>query len=135
MPATSVVLDSFALLSLLRDEPGAETVARLLEKAGQLNRPVHMSEVNYAEVQYIVRRKNGDKAWRNIARELEAVPIEFHPATRELADIAADIKSRFPLSLADTFAVALAKKLKAQLVIGDREFKPLEKEIKINWLK
>ena len=135
MPAAQVVLDSFALLSLLRDEPGAETVARLLEKAGQLNPPVHMSEVNYAEVQYIVRRKDGVKAWRKIARELKAVPIEFHPASRELADLAADIQSRFALSLADSFAAALAKKLKAQLVTGDPEFIPLEKEIKINWLK
>ena len=30
---------------------------------------------------------------------------------------------------------ALAKEKKAELVTGDTEFKPLEKEIKINWLK
>ena len=37
--------------------------------------------------------------------------------------------------LADAFAAALAKEKKAELVTGDPEFKPLEKEIKINWLK
>ena len=32
-------------------------------------------------------------------------------------------------------AAALAKEKKAELVTGDPEFKALEKEIKINWLK
>ena len=133
MPAAQV-LDSHALLKLFRDEPGAETVSLLLEKAGQRDQPVHMTEVNYAEVQYIVRRKDGDAAWTTIAGELKAAPIEFHPATRELADTAADFKTRFKISLADAFAAALAKEKKAELITGDPEFKPLEKEIKINWL-
>jgi len=44
--------------------------------------------------------------------------------------------SRTPFKLlADAFAAALAKERKAEPVTGDPEFKPLEKEIKINWLK
>jgi ribonuclease VapC len=129
------VLDSHALLQLLRDEPGAEIVALILEKAGQRDQPVHMTEVTYAEVQYIVRRKDGDAAWAAIANELRTAPIEFHPADRRLADAAADFKSRHKISLADAFAAALAKERKTDLVTGDPEFKPLEKEIKINWLK
>lgn len=134
MPAAPV-LDSHALLALLRDEPGAQAVATILEKAGQRDQPAHMTEVNYAEVQYIIRRKDGDAAWQTIAGELVAAPIQFHPADRRLADLAADFKARFKLSLADAFAAALAKDKKAELVTGDPEFKPLEKEIKINWLK
>jgi ribonuclease VapC len=134
MPAAQV-LDSHALLKLLRDEAGAETVAQILEKAGQRDLPVHMTEVNYAEVQYLIRRKDGDAAWQTIAGELIAAPIQFHPADRRLADIAADFKARFKMSLADAFAAALAKEKKAELITGDAEFKPLEKEIKINWLK
>jgi predicted nucleic acid-binding protein len=134
MPAAQV-LDSYALLKLLRDEPGAEKVAQILEKAGQRDRPVHMTEVNYAEVQYMIRRKDGDAAWRTIAGELVAAPIEFHPADRQLADIAADFKARFRISLADAFAAALAKERKAELVTGDPEFKALEKEVKIAWLE
>lgn len=134
MPAAQV-LDSYALLKLLRDEAGAETVAQILEKAGQRDQPVSMSEVNYAEVQYIVRRKDGDAAWRTIAGELVSAPIQFHPADRRLADTAADFKARFKISLADAFAAALAKTNKAELVTGDSEFKALEKEIKIVWLR
>jgi len=134
MPAAQV-LDSHALLKLLRDEPGAEAVAQILEKAGERDHPVHMTEVNYAEVQYMIRRKDGDTAWQTIAGELVAAPIQFHPGDRALADTAADFKARFKLSLADAFAAALAKEKKAELVTGDPEFKALEKEIKIHWLK
>jgi ribonuclease VapC len=133
MPAAQV-LDSYALLKLLRDEPGAETVEQILERAGERDQPVHMTEVNYAEVQYIVRRKDGDAAWQSIAGELVAAPIQFHPADRRLADAAADLKTRFKISLADAFAAALAKEKKAELVTGDIEFKGLEKEIRIAWL-
>ncbi len=77
--AASPVLDSFALLSFLRDEPGGEKVAALLEKAGQREQPAQMTEVNYAEIQYIIRRKDGDATWRVVANELPALPIEFHP--------------------------------------------------------
>jgi len=134
MPAAQV-LDSHALLALLRDEPGGEAVAQILERAGARDQPVHMTEVNYAEVQYMIRRKDGDAAWATIAGELKAAPIEFHPADRRLADAAADFKARFKMSLADAFAAALAKEKKAELVTGDPEFKALAKEIKINWLK
>ena len=37
--------------------------------------------------------------------------------------------------LADAFAAVLAREKKAELVTGDPEFKALEKQIKINWLK
>ncbi|HAB18652.1 MAG TPA: PIN domain-containing protein [Verrucomicrobiota bacterium] len=134
MPAAQV-LDSHALLVLLRDEPGAEAVTTILEKAGQRDQPVHMTEANYAEVQYTIRRKDGNAVWQTIAGELVAAPIQFHPADRRLADLAADFKARFKLSLADAFAAALAKEKKAELVTGDPEFKALEKEIKIAWLK
>lgn len=132
--AATQVLDSYALLALLRDEPGAEIVAGLLERAGQQNRSVHMTEVNYAEVQYTIRRKDGETVWASIAGELLAAPIEFHAADRRLADVAAGFKARFKISLADAFAAALAKERKAELVTGDPEFRVLEKEIKIRWL-
>lgn len=133
MPAR--VLDSHALLTFLRGEAGSEVVRGLLERASDKDEPLHMTEVNYAEVQYIVRRKDGDKAWQDIARELPTLPICFHPFTRELADVAADFKSRFAVSLADACAAALTRERKAQLVTGDPEFETLKGEIKIHWLK
>ena len=134
MPALPVVFDSHALLKLLRDEPGAEEVEKILTEAARRDEPAHMSEINYAEVQYIVRRKDGEAAWQTIARELVAAPIQFHVADRVLADSAADFKTRFKISLAGAFAAALAKHQNAELVTGDREFKQLARDVKIHWL-
>jgi hypothetical protein len=39
------------------------------------------------------------------------------------------------ISLANAFASALAKHRKCELVTGDPEFKTLERELKIAWLK
>ena len=135
MPAAPAVLDSHALLAYFREEPGGEMIKALLRRAADGDQPLLMTEVNYAEVQYIIRRKEGDESWAETARVLESLPIEFHPATRALADVAADFKARHKLSLADAFAAALAKERKAELVTGDPEFKALEKEIKIGWFK
>jgi ribonuclease VapC len=132
MPAT--VLDSFALIAYFRGEPAGVPTRELLDKASRADKRVHMTEVNYAEVKYMILRKDGAAAWEAAARILIALPIEFHPATRELADLAADFKSRVSFSLADAFAAALASKHKAELVTGDPEFKQIEGEIKIAWL-
>jgi len=133
MPAT--VLDSFALIAYFRGEPAAVTVKELLQNASKADKPVHMTEVNYAEAKYMILRKDGVQAWEKAAKILLALPIEFHPADRELADLAADFKSRVSFSLADAFAAALAKKRKAELVTADQEFKAVEKEIKVQWLR
>ena len=135
MPAAQVVLDSHALVAYFRDEPGAEVVEALLNKAAVSERPLHMTEVNYAEAKYTLIRKDGREAWEASTRILAGLPIEFHPVTRALADQAAEYKAAHKMSLADAFAAALARERKADLVTGDPEFKPLEKEIKINWLK
>lgn len=133
MPAK--VLDSFALIAYFRDEPGAETMENLLVTAGKKDSPLHITDVNYAEVKYSIVKKDGAEAWEQAAEILQGLPIDFHSTNRALADIAADFKARFKISLADAFAAALAKEKKAELVTGDPEFKALEKEIKIHWLK
>ena len=133
MPAK--VLDSFALIAYFRDEPGAETMENLLVSAGKKDNPLLMTDVNYAEVKYYILKKDGAEAWGKAAKVLEGLPIDFHFTTRALADAAADFKARHKLSLADAFAAALAKERKAELVTGDLEFKPLEKEIKVQWLR
>jgi ribonuclease VapC len=135
MPATLAVLDSHALLAYFRGEEIGVRVRDLLDRAAATDRPLHMTEVNYAEVKYMLLKKDGAEAWGKAADVLHSLPIEFHSVERPLADSAADYKARFKMSLADAFAAALAKEKKAELVTGDLEFKELEKEIKINWLK
>jgi ribonuclease VapC len=132
MPAR--VLDSFALIAYFRDEPGAADVEELLLDASKRDSALHMSEVNYAEVKYSILRKDGRAAWAKAASALQALPIEFHPTTLDAAEVAADFKAKFKLSLAYAFAAALAKERRAELVTGDPEFRALGNEIKIRWL-
>ena len=80
-------------------------------------------------------KKDGAEAWGEAAKVLQGLPIDFHSTTRALADAAAEFRARFKLSMADAFAAALAKERKAELVTGDAEFRPLEKEIRIQWLR
>ncbi|MCC6574620.1 MAG: type II toxin-antitoxin system VapC family toxin [Planctomycetes bacterium] len=130
----AVVLDSYALLAYFRGEPEGAAVVELLDKASHRDRPLHMSEVNYAEVKYMILRKDGERAWNDAAQLMSALPIEFHDAGRELADVAAGFKARFKMSLADAFAAALTRQLKGELVTGDPEFKALTGEIKVQFL-
>src|SRR5580704_12945269 len=133
MPAK--VLDSFALIAYFRDESGADLIEQLLVSASRRDSSLHMTDVNYAEVKYSIVKKDGAAAWAEAAKVLQGLPIDFHSTSRALADTAADFKARFKLSLADAFAAALTKERKTELVTGAPEFKPLEKEIKIHWLK
>src|ERR1019366_7820893 len=104
-------------------------------KASDSDRPVFISAVNWAEVLYKMERKHG-KSGLETARQFErTTPLEAVPIDRELAESPALLKNEYDLGLADAFAAALAKHKKAELVTADHEFKAVEKEIKIIWLK
>ena len=129
------VLDASALLAMFFGEPGMEKMRELFHKASEADRPVFISAVNWAEVLYRMERKHG-KAGYDTARQFEhTTPLDAVPVDRELAEAAVLLKNEHGLGLADAFAAALAKNKKAELVTADHEFKVLEKEIKINWLK
>ncbi len=63
------------------------------------------------------------------------MPLEIVPVDANRAELAASFKAGNKFSLADAFAVALAKEKKAELIAGAPEFKGVEKEIRIKWLK
>ena len=131
----TTVLDASAMLAMFFGQPGMEQMRDLFHKASEADRPVFISAVNWAEVLYKMERKHG-KAGYETARQFEhTTPLDAVPVDRELAEVAALLKNEHGLGLADAFAAALAKHKKAELVTADTEFKPLEKEIKINWLK
>ncbi|WP_221029317.1 PIN domain-containing protein [Actomonas aquatica] len=136
MPASpNVVLDSFALIAFLRDETGADTIEQILQDAAADRCRLWMTEVNYAEVRYILERKEGLATWQASAAAIATLPIRFVSADRSLADAAAAIKAYNKLSLADAFAAALAQELPATLITADPEFKALSDTLSIDWLK
>ncbi len=131
----NVVLDSFALIAFLRDEAGADFIEQLLHDAAAARCHLWMTEVNYAEVRYILERKEGPEVWQKCAQAITGLPIRFVPANRDLANAAATFKAHHKLILADAFAAALAQELPATLITADPEFKPLTSAISIDWLE
>ena len=71
------------------------------------------------------------------AKEIAGMPIELVGVETDLHLVrqAALFKAAKKMSYADCFAAALAKTRNAELVTGDPEFKAVEGEIKIGWLK
>jgi len=131
----TTVLDASALLAMFFGEPGMELVRDLFQRAAEADRPLLVSAVNWAEVLYRLARRQGQDGVE-IARHFErTMPLHVAPIDLELAEQTAEFKATRKLALADAFAAALAKHKKAELITGDLEFKVLEKEIKIIWLK
>jgi predicted nucleic acid-binding protein len=131
------VLDSWALMALFEDEPAADAVEELLHQATPERHKLFLSVVNWGEIYYNTMREVSQEAAEQKAREIASLPIEIVGVDDDLhlARQAAIYKARCKMSYADCFAAALAKLKNAELVTGDPEFKEVEKEIKINWLK
>ena len=131
------VLDSWALLAFFEDEPAAEEVEKLLAEADHGTHTLLLSVVNWGEVYYSTMRKVSQKAAEQKATEIAVLPIELVPveADLHLARQAAIYKASGKLAYADAFAAALAKLRNAELVTGDHDFKAVEGEIRIGWLK
>ena len=128
------VLDSYAVLAALGDEPGCDEVRALLQQAEQGNVTLHMNWVNVGEVAYIVERRWGkEKVYQAVAM-LQATAVKIAPVGRELALRAAEIKAENPLAYADAFAAALAIEEEGTLITGDPEFGRLEKKLRVQWL-
>ena len=86
------------------------------------------------EVWYTLAREVSEEDANASVKSLHDLRIQFEDADWTLTQEAARFKSRNKMSYADCFAAALAKVKKAELVTGDKEFKPLDGEIKISWL-
>lgn len=110
----TVVLDSWAVFTLLDRGPGAERVAGALD-----DRPV-MSWINLGEVLYILTRRHGTIEAQEAVRDLRAVLAVELPTVGAVRRAAA-IKAARRMSYADAFAAAAAVAHDAELWTGDPE--------------
>jgi ribonuclease VapC len=129
------VLDSWALLAFFKGEAAADAVETLIHKATDEKVRLFLCVVNWGEIYYGMWRAGRQTTADDVAADLSRMPIELVEADLHLTKQAAIYKAENKMSYADAFAAALAKVKGADLVTGDAEFKPLEKEIKIHWLK
>ena len=130
----ALVLDSWAVIAYLEDDPAGEKVGDIMADAQEKAIPIMMTVVNAGEVWYIIAREiNAGEADASI-KLLADIGIQFVEADWSLTHAAAGFKSRMKMSFADCFAAALAKQRKAHLLTGDPEFRQVQEEVAIIWL-
>ena len=132
------VLDSWALIALFNEEPASEKVEKLLHAATAGRHTLLLSVINWGEIYYTTLRRGGESAARSIAADITQMPITLvlvDSANLDLVRQAAIFKATKKLSYADCFGAALAKLRRAEFVTGDSEFKTMEGELRISWLR
>jgi predicted nucleic acid-binding protein len=132
------VLDSWALIAFFENEPAAEQVEVLLAKAESGTHKLLLSVVNWGEIYHSTMRENSQEVAERTVKEIAGLAIEIVGVDGTNLDYvrqAAIYKATRKLSYADAFAAALAKMRNADLVTGDREFRQVEDEIDISWLR
>jgi ribonuclease VapC len=127
------VLDSWAIMEWINKSHAGETVAALLSDAEAGKVRLWMSAINVGEVYYFLRKHVGAalaESWREIS---PAAPLTIDVPTLEDIWRAAQIKGDYPVSYADAFAAALARKHNCPLLTGDPEFRSIT-GLDIDWI-
>ncbi|VEN75287.1 Ribonuclease VapC [Candidatus Desulfarcum epimagneticum] len=125
------VLDTSAIFTFLEDEPGADDVESLLDKAEEGGAVIFLSFMTFAEVYYISFRKRGKDVAERRVQELFMMPVIRVDSNAESSYVAGRIKASRRMSMADAWIAALAKIKKAALVHKDPEFESIENEVEV----
>jgi predicted nucleic acid-binding protein len=128
------VLDTYAALTYLKEEPGWQKVRTILWNAYKYNSAIFLNTVNLGGLYYIIYREYGAVSADKAISLVKLWPIKLINANEELSMVAGRIKAENKLSFADAFVAATASIKKAIIVTGDNEFKSLEDILEIHWL-
>jgi PIN domain nuclease of toxin-antitoxin system len=116
----SAVLDSWAVLALLDDEPAAPRVDAVVEAGDSC-----ISWINFGEVIYETIRRRGEERAR-VALDAVRARIDAELPDEAMVLAAARLKARGGLSYADAFCIATARRHRAPLYTGDPEIIKLD---------
>lgn len=120
-----VVLDSWALLAVLQNEPSGPRVAEVIEKQQSC-----ICSINLGEAFYIIAREHGDGvAVASIERATQKVEVVGADWSMVLA--AARLKVSGGISYADAFCVATASRYDIPLYTGDPEIAALSDQVEV----
>lgn len=128
------VLDSYALIAYCEGEESGKFVRDILKKALFYEVEIFVSVINWGEMYYIALREGGKERAELYRLTISKYPITIAEAYKDLTLIAAGYKAFYKISYADAFAAALTDQKKGILVTGDKEFRTVEKKIKIHWI-
>ena len=128
------MLDTWALLAYLDGEPAAQHVRQVLRSARRKQAVVLLSLIAYGECLNVIEREQGFHQAQRAVGIIDQLALRVMPADRLLVFEAAHVKARYPVSYADAFSVALAKRNQGRVMTGDPEFKAVESEVRVHWL-
>lgn len=117
------VVDSWAIIVWLLDQPAAPAVESLIQEADAGNVHLVMSWMNVGEVFYIISKRHGAERAADFLDRLPSLPIRLVLPDEDAILAAAAIKAAYPVSYSDAFAISLAQSEKASVITGDDEIR------------
>ncbi len=96
MPGSSKVVDSWALVAWIRDEPAASQVEVFIREAASGRVELVMSLINVAEAFYILAKRDNPGVAEEFLTRLPSLPIRVVSPDADDIMVAARIKSRAP---------------------------------------
>lgn len=132
--AKNYVLDANAILDYFQDGPAAGTIDRVLRDAFRHDAVLMISVINLGEAFYSVWRVNGEQKAREAIDDVALLPIQVVAVDLAQTLKSADLKIRYKLPYADSFAASLAMQYNATLITSDRDFQKLGRQVAILWL-
>lgn len=133
------VLDACALMAALYGEEGAKVVKAAFDEVDRGLAKIIMHKANLLEVYYDMVRSLGQNKADEVLSEIKKRPIEINAEiTDDIFTEAGQLKARYKISFADSFALAQAKVFGGVLLTSDHhEFDVIEgKEgIEFGWIR
>lgn len=130
----NVVLDTSAVVALLCDEAGADTVEGYLNQAKKGRLWLGLSFATVAEVFSSATKKEGKDRAEFYVAVIKSWPVEWVHSSDELCLSAGMLKARYRISFADAFIAATAIHHDAVLVHKDPEFEALKAVLRMESL-
>ena len=133
MSKKNIVLDAYAIMAVIEDEPGAQAVADIISDE---QHEIYISSINLGEAYYILLREQG----RQVAEKvIDSILLDdsllVQEASWQRVKSAAVIKSRGGLSYADAFVIGLAREMRAAIVTGDPEIRVVtQPDLQVIWI-
>jgi predicted nucleic acid-binding protein len=121
-PRNIFLLDTSALLTLRSDEAGADRVEDLLKRGKRGSCQLFGSFMTRMELLYLICREEGEESAREALRLVDSFRIEWITCEPSILEVAAQLKARGRLSVADSWIGATAISRKAILIHKDPEF-------------
>ena len=138
MPGRAYVFDTEPLVAFLYEEPGHADVAERLDEVEVGRSDGSIAEVTASEVFYLVARVEGADgrptadSFRIADRDVRTLARRGLTLRRTDWRFAGEVKAHGSLSLADSYAVALAAERDETLVVGaDEDFDDLPVDVAI----